>query len=388
MLNPTITIDQLIQGFTPNQIKAKIYDILSQLELSTTSWKPGGVARLIIAACSIVLSKLSQFASMIARSAFLSSSHGDWLKLVADKVYNTQWQGPTAAAGDIVFTNSGGGSFSYDIGKFVAGHTTSGATYRNTIAFTIAPTSTTAPIPFAADVTGSASNAIPGIITTTVTRAVGVTCTNPDAFVGSDGETEQALITRAMLRPQSLSPNGPRGAYQYFATQATRPDGSLVGVTRVTTSPYSSTGQVTITVASSSGEVPGSDLPYVRQALLLNCVPQGVTVNVVSATNFGVNVEFKAFFDANTTVPISVQQAIVGNAIAEWFQSLPIGGMMLEGFLGNVVPRDTIRDIISDAFVSAGYTRPQYVQVISPTFDLFLTQSQVPVLMGSVTADA
>ncbi len=108
MASPLL-ISQLITGLTPLQVKGKIYQTLAQLRVNTTNWKPGGVVRLIISAASIVLSALSITISLIAQSAFLGTSQGDWLTIVALYVYGVTRAPAVSAAGLVTFTNSEGG---------------------------------------------------------------------------------------------------------------------------------------------------------------------------------------------------------------------------------------------------------------------------------------
>lgn len=117
---------------------------------------------------------------------------------------------------------------------------------------------------FAADVAGPESTSSPGAITQVVTTLSGVTCENLDSFIGSTWESNLALAARCRLKIQSLSPNGPSGAYAFFAVSA---DSLLVledppvrltaPVTRVLTRSSAVTGIHETIVASASGDVPG-----------------------------------------------------------------------------------------------------------------------------------
>lgn len=117
---------------------------------------------------------------------------------------------------------------------------------------------------FAADVAGPNSTAAPGTITQTVTTLSGVTCNNLQSFVGTDWESNTALAARCRLKIQSLSPNGPGGAYEYFALSANSllaaespPVELSAPVTRVITQSSATTGIITTVIASASGAVPG-----------------------------------------------------------------------------------------------------------------------------------
>lgn len=390
-MSSILTIEQLITPLTPKQCKTKMYEVLAALQVSTTSWKPGGVTRLTIAVFAIIAAALSITISLLARSAFLTLSTGAWLTLVARHVFGTERFPATQAIGMMRLVNSQGGSFSKNVGQVtIAGPT--GKTYRNTAVFTLGANSAVN-VPFASDELGIGANAGIGTLTTLVTTMVGVTVTNTTAFVGRNEESDDALITRALLKPQSLSPNGARGAYQWFALNARRAsDGQLIGVNRVSVSHSSGTNTTTVTVATPAGALtgvvgdPNSDLGAVYANIASNCVPGGVTLNVVTATNLAINVQFWAYFD---TVSVgATEQSRVGLlALTPYLTStdMPIGGVVIPTVLANKVPRDTIRDVISQGFVDAGYPRPRLVVVTSPTADVSVGTTQVPV-PGTITA--
>lgn len=380
-----VTLDALITALTPKQIKTKIYETLSDLNASTTAWNPGGVARLMIAVFSIVASMFSITIAALARSAFLTLSSGPWLTLVARYVFGTERFPATAAIGTITLTNSQGGSFSkaaYSV--TVRGAT--GKTYRNSVAFELGPLSTVT-VPFVADAIGTGSNAGVGTVVTLVTTMPGVTVSNPTAFVGRDEERDPDLIARALLKPQSLSPMGARGAYKWFALNATRSsDGALIGVNRVSVSHSSVFGAVTVMVATPAGALNSSDLADVRANIIKNALPGGVVCGVQTALPLAINVQFWAYFD-DRELPASEQQRVATLALTPWLTStdMPIGGVLIPGVIENKVPRDTIRDVISQGFVDAGYGRPRLVKLVTPAVDVPVMAYQVPV-PGTITA--
>lgn len=124
---------------------------------------------------------------------------------------------------------------------------------------------TTLSAPFQADNLGTGGTSTgttggttaPGI-SQAVTTNIGVSVGNVGNFVGSNYESNTALAARCRLKLQSLSPNGPRGAYQYFALTASQIlaaqaipvtlDGGPI--TRAIVSANPSTGVVTTTIAN------------------------------------------------------------------------------------------------------------------------------------------
>lgn len=124
--------------------------------------------------------------------------------------------------------------------------------------------------PFAADLAGRASSANPGSIVQPITALVGVACSNFTLFTGFNIENNVAVASRCRLKSQALSPNGPAGAYQFFALQAyvILQDQSLGGVTQtqsLLSAPITqaiekvdtTTGIVTTIIANATGTPPG-----------------------------------------------------------------------------------------------------------------------------------
>jgi hypothetical protein len=118
---------------------------------------------------------------------------------------------------------------------------------------------------FTADVSGTSGTSAPNGISSTVTSNNGVSCTNLVSFVGSNWESNAALVARARLNIQSKSPNGPQGAYQYFALSASQllgaqtPPVTLDGgpITKVLVTSNPQLGTIVTTIANASGTVEG-----------------------------------------------------------------------------------------------------------------------------------
>ena len=117
---------------------------------------------------------------------------------------------------------------------------------------------------FNADLSGPIGSSGIGGITQPVTANSGVFVWNPLPFVGVQWESNIALAARCRAKLSSLSPNGPSGAYQFFALsantflQAQTPSISLTEpVTQAIVSQNYTTGTVTTYVASDFGAVTG-----------------------------------------------------------------------------------------------------------------------------------
>lgn len=117
---------------------------------------------------------------------------------------------------------------------------------------------------FAADVAGTGGSSAGNTINTLVTTVNGVSVSNPSAVAGANWESNTALAARCRLKLQSLSPNGPSGAYKYFALSASQllaaqnpPVTLSAPITRVLVQSSPATGVVTVTVANAGGAVSG-----------------------------------------------------------------------------------------------------------------------------------
>lgn len=152
---------------------------------------------------------------------------------------------------------------------------------------------TTSTITIVADVAGTGGTANAQTITQAVTTNPGVFVSNPSEIVGSGFETNTALAARCRAKLASLSPNGPNGAYAFFATSASSilgdptnplflpPQVTIPAITRATVSRNTTTGTVTVTVASVNGAVGGvTNLPIAN-------VSNGTPINVQTSSAHG-----------------------------------------------------------------------------------------------------
>ena len=85
----SLSLDTLTTPLTVAEIKAAIYDTIASEGVATTGWKPGAVVRTVIAGVAIVLAAMSSLIALVAKSGFLELSEGDWLTIVAEKIYGT-----------------------------------------------------------------------------------------------------------------------------------------------------------------------------------------------------------------------------------------------------------------------------------------------------------
>lgn len=145
---------------------------------------------------------------------------------------------------------------------------------------------------FAADLAGPLGTAAPGAISQPVTVLSGVSVTNLASFIGANWESNTQLANRCRLSIQAISPNGPRGAYDFFARSAnlllaaqTPPVPLSSPVTRVTVLSSTTTGVVTVVVANAAGAITG--VSNLEIQTVANTTPIGVTTGVPHTLNTG-----------------------------------------------------------------------------------------------------
>lgn len=386
-----MTLEQLTKALTREEIETAIYSALAAKGVSTTSWKTGSPARTLIVAFAFVMSGFSKLTAEIAKSGFLELATVDWLTAVAKYVYGVTRDTGAFATGNVKFTNTAGGVYSGVAGDLVAINPTTGKTYRNTAAYSIAAGSVGTPtivqIAFQAIELGTASTSTPNTITQLVTTLSGVAVTNDNALVGRDAESDVALRTRCNEKIGTLSPNGPRDAYSFVARSAKKADGvTSVGVTRVRVVADGS-GNVTVYVANASGPISGSagdpatDLGAVNDAIQKLAAPLGVTATVISATAKSIGVTYQLWVQNTSGLTDAQLTAAVADKLTTYLTTIPIGGLNTAGGSGFVY-FTAIEAVIGGANTTAHTVK---VTVTVPAADVAIAVSEAPVL-GPISA--
>jgi len=373
MPTPTITFENLIKPATQQEVQNSIYKVLGTLGLNTSSWKAGAVVRTITTAFSVFLSALSSLQALIARQGFLELSEEDWLSTVAFYVYGVTRIPATYATGFVTLTNSAGGVYSFDPGDLVFANPVTNKTYRNTATVAIPALATVTNVPVQAVEVGADSTSTPETITKMVVTVTGVAVKNPESVVGQDEETDAALRQRCSAKLGALSPMGPHDAYTSAVRNATRPDGSSLGITR-TRVDKDGFGNVFVWMATPSGAVPPADVAIATEAVYQNAEPLAVTAHVASAVPVTITVNYELWM-YNTSGQTDAQvQELIKQRLTSWFQEQPIGGNVISLPPGKIY-LDKIKAVIGD-------TLPEifHVELSVPSSDVSLALSQVAVL--------
>ncbi len=374
-----MTFDELTEPLTVDECKAAIYATLAAAGTDVTVWKPGAVTRAIITGVAIVLAAFSRLQVAIAKSGFIDLATGDWLTLVALYVYGVTRDTGSFATGIIDVDNSSGSTYSGDADDLVFLNSTTGKTYRNTGVFSIVGGANNYEIAVRADELGTGSTASAGQINALVTTLLGVTVTNDVAIVGTDAESDASLRARCREKLGSLSPNGAKDAYAYFAKTTKRADGSSIGVTRVR-AVGDGLGTVSVYVATASGGVtgtagdPATDLGAINQAIQLNVVPLGVTATVATAVVKEIDVNYDIWLKDTVGVTEAEAETKINAALTAYFASVPIGGEVISPATGKVY-KSAIEAVIGRVFPD----HTVRIDVDVPLADVSIATNEAPV---------
>lgn len=382
------SLDELTRPLTPDEVTAAIYAAIAARGGDPTSWKPGAPTRSMIAGVAIVISALSRLSAAITKSGFLDLAEKDWLTLVAKYVFDVERETGSFAAGNVVIDNAGGGVYSFDPGDLIVVNPSTGRGYRNTEAASVGALQEGVIVPVQAIELGSSSTALAAGISVFETALPGLSVTNPTALVGTDPEEDPALRTRCRAKTGTLSPNGPRDAYEYVALTAKKSDGESAGVTRVRTVADGS-GGVTTYVASPSGSLMGTigntstALGAVDDAIQKMAVPLAITAITASATPVPISVTYEVWVrDTSGKSNGDIANAI-NSAIVDFLSSQPIGGHKIPAESTGRVYKSAIESAIDVALKTIGGSEDDFVirrLVTVPAGDTDLAVNEAPAI--------
>ena len=384
---PTPTLQQLFTPLTADQVFASTLQIASEVQLPVTAWQPLSCGREVLFVTSQLASNFTvgAFAGSAA-GGLLDYATGDWLTLLAISNFGVTRIPATFGSTTLTLTNVAAVDYPFNAGDFVAVNSVTGFTYTNAEDFTLLAGSPSSPtvieIVIVAQTAGAAGNAQAGQITSIQSPVLGVSCTNANACVGTEEQSDDSLRTLCRLSMARASPNGPQDAYNYFAITATRANGDTIGVTR--TNVVQANGSIIVYVASASGAItgtitdPNSDLGAVHANIQDNCVPTGIGETTVSATNLSINVTGTVWRSRGSTTSDAGIQNAVGAQLTTYLAASPIGGYNIGS--GGQIFLDALIGQIFQALPG------QIVQAVLtvPAADITVAANEVPVL-GTVS---
>lgn len=372
-----IDLETLISPPTADQTYNAWVTQLVRLGVPADTWRQGGSLSTILRVVATSFAGFGTLMQSFIEAGFLDFATGDWLTLLAFYVYGVTRVPATYASGNITLTNGGGGLYTFGPGEVVAKDSTTGETYINTAGFTLNPTSTLT-VAFQAVVSGSASSAPIGGIDTLVTTMLGVTISNPGAFVGADPQSDDDLRSMCRNKLGALSMEGPRGAYAYAVTSATRIDGSPVNINRYSISPSSSTGTVTVYVAAPSGTPDPSDITAVENQVEAVARPDTVTASVLAVTAVPVTYALTLYAKATSGIDAPGLVALANTALLAAIATYPIGGIPTPPGTQGYLYGEYVEGVVQGAHPS--------IYLVTGATDVLLNPGQVATVNVTITA--
>jgi len=377
-MTPIFSFNDLINPTTRQEVQASFYEVYGILGLKISSWKEGAVVRAWTVASSIALSAYSELLAATARSGFLEFAEGPWLDIVAHYVYGIDRIQATFATGVLTLVNGGGGEYELDAEDLIVRNPATNKTYRNETGLVLASFATNT-VAIRATEAGSASSSGALTITEPVTTLLAVTCSNALALTGRDAETDPQLRTRCSETLGALSPFGPWDAYSAAVRNATRPDGSTLGITRIRPV-KDGYGNVTVYCASATGAIEGdsedpeTDLGIANEAVQRAAAPLAVTADTVSAMALSVAVTYEVWMYSTSGRTDQQIKDEIELRLAAFMIGQPIGGNRIAGGGAGKVYVDAIRSVIASSW-------PQifHVVVTTPATDVECSAYDVPV---------
>lgn len=371
---PVPDLNVLLAPTPTETVVAQSLAIGAALSLPVTAWQPIGVAREIIYINSQLVHNYSVVQADIARGGFLSYSTGAWLTLCAWETFDTERNEASSATGVIKLVNASGVPFNVTPGSVRVLNESAQKTYTSTSSGTVPAFGDLSTIEFVADEPGSASNLTSADVLSLVVTVPGVTPEFFENLIGSNEESDPALVIRSREANAKASPNGPGDAYQYFAKTTRRPDGSLVGVTR--TNKIEGNGTVTMYLADADGALSAQDRGYVFDNVNASVVPTGFTLLIPepSCDELAIDLEMALTPNPESSATQSEVEARISAAVALYLRSIDIGGNKAQTFQG--VYWDTLITIIR----SAAGDDVLSVTLTTPSGNTALASLQAPVL--------
>jgi hypothetical protein len=173
-------LSDLLTTQTQEQVFGTLLSVYQAYGFPTQNWQPGGVERTRLNAFATVITDLVTNAiPTLAAGGFLDYANTDWLRLLAEQLYNIAYNQATYTIGSITLTNASSASYTIAAGDLIAVFGASGNRYINTTGGTLNALSDLT-LTFRAEFAGAAYNdASNSGNLSLVSPLPGVTLTNP-----------------------------------------------------------------------------------------------------------------------------------------------------------------------------------------------------------------
>ncbi len=383
----SLPIDEVITPTTSAEVEQAILDLCVTAELPTTSWQSGAVIRTIISIVSEVIAAKSLIEIEIAKGGLGDLTSPEWAKIWAEAIYNIVFVSAEAATGNVDLTNTSATIYSLNPGDLIVANVDTGVTYRNQGSVTIPSSGSVSDVPIQADLVGIIGDAAPGEISVLVTSLVGVSVTNTLAVLGADEESTSSLVARTRAKLASLSPLGPKDAYNYVSETPLASFPPVLGtlltststpITRARTTADPDTGIINVFLATAEGAPSGADIVLVQLGLDRWAEPWCVSSTAQAAAELVIDITYRVWIHSSLT-DVQIKQSIE-IALITYFASVPVGGALIDSSGIGKIYVDKLAHVIHAAFANI-----EVVEIDLPVGDLTLTANQVPVL-GTIVA--
>jgi uncharacterized phage protein gp47/JayE len=345
-----LPLEVLLRPMTEDEVFDRMLEILRVLGMPVDSWRRGAAIRVLIRVCARLYAGFTVIMAAFVASGFLETAQGEWLTKLAKHVYGVDRKVATFAKEKIRLTNTGPGLFENQvIGSVTVFNSVSKKSYRNTELFTLNPFETIE-VTFEAVEEGSASTSAPGTIDALETTMNDVEVTNPKSFIGLDEEKDPELRQACKDKLGALSVRGPRSAYAWAIREAKLGSGQPANVNRWRISKSSSTGTVTIIIASPTGTPLPEDKTAVEESIELRARPEAVTATTLLAEEIVVTRHLDVWARHRDGVVANDIESIIETALVREAATYPIGGIAKSPSTQGKLYADWIAGVVKQAW--------------------------------------
>lgn len=379
-----LTLTQLRTIITQAEALQDVIDTLASLGFNSTSWQSGSEQRTMIEAYAVAISRYSELTDSLSRLAFNSTSTGNALTAFADSHYQNTRIPASSTIGTAILTGGAVGPPHIVAAGDLTAADANGLTFSNTTGGTV-PVSGTLSLTWQATTPGIAGNIANDTLTILQTPLAGVTINNPDpssgswiTTLGTDQETDAALILRNIAKWGTLSPSDPAARYEFFIRTAvpTSPRVEIVDDNPV------GPGTLQVYIAGLTGVSPAGDVAVAQTELERITNPTAeVGVNNPNAGVFAADAQPQAFvftayiLTANNT---AATQALIEQALRDYVNGIDISGTL---FPDSLIGRFVLGEAITAMSSITGVER---IDFTTPAADVNITAHDV-MTVASIT---
>lgn len=376
-----VALATLILPVNRDQYFASILGIANGLGLETETWRSGDPTRSEFYAVAIEAELRESLVVDTIRGGYLDLSGEQWLTLLARYRFNVERRQAVKGTCTVRLTNQSAAAYlDLQPGDITVKNSTTKATYRSTTGGDLAGgIGQTLDVEVEAEVAGSGGTSGTGEIDELVTALPNVDCTNTTAAIGTDQESDPALIERCRAKFASLSPAGPKAAYHYAATTPELNGGASVTRTRVVAD--SDTGEVQVYLANDSGAVTSEDRDLAEEAIETWANPLCIDCTVSAATPVVQAITYTLWvYDSIAQTNEEIEE-LIEDALIEEFKRIPVGGDIIPPATTGKLYQGRVIATILAAVAGHGFR----VTLTVPAADVDLDPSEV-LTLGTVTA--